>query len=86
MKSFLTASLLVLSAHVAHGQLVVSPDGQTLPPHGASYQSAFETYVPWGDVAIRSWREANEQVLERGGWLSYAKEAAAERRASEGSK
>ena len=39
-----------------------------------SYQSAFADYRPYREQPIVSWREANDNVGEIGGWRAYSKE------------
>ena len=38
------------------------------------YQSSFENYQPYSASTIRSWKQTNDTVNDRGGWRAYAKE------------
>lgn len=76
MKSILTIGLLAVCVSIANGQ--TSSIGES--PINATYNSAFDVYLPWGDASIASWTKSNDLVQERGGWRSYAKEADQERR------
>lgn len=40
-----------------------------------SHRSAFEGYRPNAEVAVGTWKEANDTVHRIGGWRAYAKEA-----------
>ena len=42
-----------------------------------SYRSALEGYAGYADVAVRPWREVNDQVGRIGGWRVYAREGQA---------
>ena len=45
-------------------------------PTVLNYQSALEGYRPFTDDKPIPWKEANDTVYRRGGWQSYAREAA----------
>jgi hypothetical protein len=60
--------------------LAVAVHAQQPPQEAAvapvpDYRSAFETYKPFSDQSISSWREVNDSVGRIGGWRVYAKEA-----------
>ncbi len=41
------------------------------------FESAFRGYRGYADEPVASWREANDQVRQIGGWRAYAREAQA---------
>jgi hypothetical protein len=70
--AFIAASIaasLTLSANESRAQ-----DSASAAPIKLSYQSAFSTYRPLGDLTVGSWRDANDNVTRIGGWREYLKE------------
>ncbi len=63
----LTASAQIPAASVVQAQ-----------PASGEYRSALEGYVPYSEIKMVPWREANDTVGKIGGWKAYAKEAAQE--------
>ena len=53
------------------------PQRQQLPSE-LRYTSALTNYKVYTDQAVQSWRGANDQVGQVGGWRAYAKEMAAQ--------
>lgn len=76
---FRAMAVAVLIVSVAAAQSVTdtgtanSTKDQSLPV--VQYKSAFSDYVPYTELKIESWRQANDTVAEIGGWRTYAKEA-----------
>lgn len=65
---------LVLVAAPALTQSANPPQALT----GLRYESIFDTYRPYLDAPLKSWRETNDDVGKIGGWRSYAKQMAAD--------
>lgn len=47
------------------------------PAARATYRSAFDEYRGYGEQPVSSWRQANDLVLQIGGWQTYAREGQA---------
>lgn len=39
------------------------------------YRSAFETYKPYTEQSVATWRDSNDTAARVGGWRAYAREA-----------
>lgn len=42
---------------------------------GLTHRSVFDGYQAYAEPALRTWREANDEVSRIGGWKAYAQEA-----------
>lgn len=40
-----------------------------------SYRSAIQSYKPWAETPVASWRAINDATAQAGGWRAYAREA-----------
>lgn len=54
----------------------VHPADAKAPVPAAQYRSPFTGYQAYADTPVAPWRDANELVRQRGGWRTYAREAA----------
>jgi hypothetical protein len=52
------------------------PLDASVPVPLSGHESAFRRYRPNRDEALRSWKDANDEVARIGGWRAYAREAA----------
>lgn len=54
-----------------------TPDSKSAAPSSVtlSYRSAFADYRAYSEQPVVSWREANDNVYQIGGWRVYSKEA-----------
>jgi hypothetical protein len=80
----LATCLLVATASPGIAQTAPSPvmnmpadplDASVKVP-SSTYRSAFESYRPFRDIDVGSWRAMNDRVGEIGGWRTYAREIA----------
>lgn len=74
----LTAAVTAQAGHEAPTAARASPLDATADVPAVTYDSAFTRYRPHADQALRSWKDANDNVGRIGGWRSYAREAAQE--------
>ena len=81
-KAALLPLIAIVSIQVACAQ--ATPDGSARRPDPADqnsavppvvFQSAFGDYQRFGADKLTSWRAANDEVAQIGGWRVYAKEA-----------
>lgn len=63
------AQPLVAARPAASAASAAAPNNST-----SSYRSAFEGYRPFTEQPVTSWRAANDQVGQIGGWQAYARE------------
>ncbi|GAA4342176.1 hypothetical protein GCM10023165_23640 [Variovorax defluvii] len=71
------AALAALPAGAHAGQAPVAggaAETNTVP----YFRSAMDGYKPFTDEKPTAWKEANDTVLQRGGWRAYAKEGTGE--------
>lgn len=70
---------LAMSLNFALAATPAAPDKK--PVASPLWRSTLEKYRPYSDEPVRPWRESNEEVARRGGWMAYARESAAARSA-----
>lgn len=75
---YVPAALAVVlpMAFAQSGSVPATPDSRNAAPSSVplSYQSALADYRAYREQPVVSWREANDQVNQIGGWRAYAKE------------
>ena len=70
--AFLALSTLLASASQAQTVASKSDVNATI---AAPLRSAFDGYRAYSDDAVTSWKAANDNVAQIGGWREYAKQA-----------
>lgn len=79
---WLMPAALLLWATLAQAQ--ASPVPPAAPASGPattsattslSYRSAIQSYKPWAEMPVASWRAVNDTTAQVGGWRVYAREA-----------
>ena len=70
--ALLAFSTLLASASQAQ---TAAPKSDVNPSVAAPFQSAFEGYRAYSDDAVTSWKAANDNVAQIGGWREYARQA-----------
>lgn len=73
MLVYLAAGLSAALAGAAMGQ--TPPPATATPAPATEFRSALDSYLPYTDEKIRSWKDANDTTARIGGWRAYAKEA-----------
>ena len=66
MQLALTAAAMLLAA-IVHAQTPSARDSAGAPSAASPYRSAFESYRPFQEEPVASWREVNETVERVGG-------------------
>lgn len=54
-----------------------APAPRSTASSSTAFDSAFDGYRSYTEEPVASWRDANDQVREIGGWRAYAREAQA---------
>lgn len=67
-------ALAALTAMPAFAQHAGGHASNSPAPVELTYRSSLETYQPFTDEKVGSWRDANDTVGRIGGWRAYAKE------------
>lgn len=69
------AMLAWLAAGLSGAAIAQAPAAPTADPASTGFRSALDSYQPYTDEKIRSWKDANDTTARIGGWRAYAKEA-----------
>ena len=61
---------------LAAAPVAAQPTASSSPaPLIPAYRSAFDTYKPYSEQGVATWRDSNDTAARIGGWRAYARES-----------